>query len=274
MRRPSGTVRSTFFSGVNRHFFLDFKIPIGKGTFTIWGGKMIRKIVYFNIDFENGNCVVKKWFNTRVNNLFTRSFQLIRVSQVSFSQWIQWTFYLFSISSASWACFSSSSRSSLLIRVSLDSISEVRLSYSVRRADYNVSAVVPHCPRHLLSPWLPWRWWEPHKHASICSRFLYHEQICFWCVLKVPTLDWEIPLSWKLFLGCQTPGLHSQAKEEGNIDAAVVPVSILFVSLGPVFSRMKCSLDQKPISQTWTLNFWMFRFMFTFLRNPLGKAQS
>jgi hypothetical protein len=26
-------------------FFFDFKIPIGKGTFTIRGGKMIRKIV-------------------------------------------------------------------------------------------------------------------------------------------------------------------------------------------------------------------------------------
>ena len=78
-------MRSTFVSAPVALFFLDFKIPIGKGTFTIGGGKMIRKKVYLNIDFENGNCVMKKWFITRVNNLFTRSFCLIRVSLVSIS---------------------------------------------------------------------------------------------------------------------------------------------------------------------------------------------
>ena len=94
---PEDPCGALLFRRQSRFFFLDFKIPIGKGTFTIGGGKMIRKIVYLNIDFENGNCVMKKWFITWVNNLFTRSFYLIRVSLVSISECRLYSVRMYSI---------------------------------------------------------------------------------------------------------------------------------------------------------------------------------
>ncbi len=88
-QEPCGT---SFFWGVSRFFLFGFQF------FCFW-------IVSFWIFFSF-------WIglNTRVNNLFTRSLYLIRVSLVWISQWILWMFYLFSIFSDSLVCLSVSSR--------------------------------------------------------------------------------------------------------------------------------------------------------------------
>ena len=66
-------VRSTFFVSASAIFFLKFQDSYQKVYLHDSRRQNDQKNSYLNIDFENGNSVIKKWLNTRENNLFTRT---------------------------------------------------------------------------------------------------------------------------------------------------------------------------------------------------------
>jgi len=69
LRRSSvGAVRNTFFWWYQPIFFFWFQDSYRKGYLHDSRRENDQKNSYLNIDFENGNCVIKRWFYTRVSH--------------------------------------------------------------------------------------------------------------------------------------------------------------------------------------------------------------